>query len=258
MEGRYYAEHSAPTYEFITREDMVEYVKARLGTPVVELEMELEERNGLGHIHMAIQDTLSWFFRENAGEAYYRDFLTIYGQPGIIEYDVPKDVVEVIDAVPSFGNGITPWTAFDIGPGETLVATTGWTQFDLVTFVGGMRYLADIKHLLGVQYQVTFHPQQHRLRLLPAPRTPRAIVCPVYTKSDLAEIFANPLFRDMAVARTQIQWGEILSKFDYQMPGGGKVDGKGILERGKNDWKELFERLKKESAPPFIMTSMST
>ena len=175
---------------------------------------------------------------------------------GIIEYDVPEEVTDVIDVAPSFGNGFTPWTAFDVGAGESLVATTGWSQFDLVTYTGAMRYLADVQKLVGVQYQVRFHAQAHKLRIIPTPRSDRVALCRIYRKAAMAEIFANPLFRDFVVARVEILWGKILSRDDYQFPGGGKVNGQKLLDDATKRYDELMKQIRAESATPFILTDL--
>lgn len=241
---------------YLTRDDMVEYVKARLGHPVLELELELAEKEGLGHIHLAINDSLDWMMRENANESVYHDWMILFLRQGIIEYDVPEEVVDAIDAAPSFGNGFTPWTAFDVGANESLVATTGWSQFDLVTYTAALRYLADVQKLVGIQYQIHLSPQQHSLRVYPTPRADRAIIVKIYRKATIAEIFQNILYRDLVIARTKIIWGEILSRDDYQFPGNGKVDGASLLNNARTDLKEIEERIMNESAKPFILTDL--
>jgi hypothetical protein len=241
---------------YVTRDDVVEYVKARLGHPVLELELELAEKDGLGHVHLAINDSLDWMYRHNQDEANFHDWMIILLRQGIIEYDVPEEVTDVIDAAPSFGNGFTPWTAFDVGAMESLVATTGWSQFDLVTYTAAMRYIADVKKLVGIQYQVRFHPQQHRLRIFPTPRNDRVAICKVYRKAAISEIFANILFRDLVTARTKIIWGEILDRDDYTLPGGGKVNGSRLLTDARSDLKDVEQRILDESARPFILTDL--
>jgi hypothetical protein len=241
---------------FITRDDLVEYVKARLGHPVLELELELAEKDGLGHIHLAINDTLDWFFRYDQDEANYHDWMVLRLKKGIIEYDVPEDVTDVIDVAPSFGNGFTPWTAFDVGAGESLVATTGWSQFDLVTYTGAMRYIADVQKLVGIQYQVRFHPFLHKLRIFPTPKQDRVAVCKIYRKTVIGEVFANITFRDLVTARTKIMWGEILGRDDYQMPGGAKVNASTLLSNARADLEKTEKKVIEESARPFIMTDL--
>lgn len=241
---------------YVTRDDLAEYVKARLGSPVLELELELEEKDGLGHIYLAINDTLDWFYRYNQDEANYHDWMVLYLKAGIIEYDTPEEVSDVVDVAPSFGNGFTPWTAFDVGAGESLVATTGWSQFDLVTYTAAQRYIADVKKLVGIQYQVRFHPFQHKLRIFPTPRADRVAICRIYTKAKIGEVFANISFRDLVVARTKIMWGEILDRDDYTLPGGGKVNGARLLENARADLLRYEEKIVDESARPFILTDL--
>jgi len=241
---------------YLTRDDMVEYVRARLGHPVLELELELAEKGGLGHIHLAINDTLDWMVRENANESSYHDWMILFLRSGIIEYDVPEEVVDAIDAAPSFGGNFTPWTAFDVGAHESLVATTGWSQFDLVTYTAALRYLSDVQKLVGIQYQIHLSPQQHSLRVYPTPKTDRALIVKIYRKATISEIFQNILYRDLVIARTKIIWGEILSRDDYTLPGGGKVNGSTLLEHARADLEKIEERIRLESAKPFILTDL--
>jgi len=243
--------------DFITRDDMVSYVISRLGHPVLEVELELAEKDGLGHVHLAINDSLTYMFRHNQDESDYHDWMIVFMREGIIEYDVPEEVTDVIDAAPSFGNGFTPWTAFDVGSHESLVATTGWSQFDLVTYTGAMRFISDVQKLVGIQYQIQLHAQAHKLRVFPTPRADRAIIVKVHRKAKIAEIFANILFRDLVVARTKIIWGEILSRDDYTFPGGGKVDGNRLLTDAREDLKLIEEKIYDQSAKPFILTDLS-
>ena len=173
----------------ITRDDMQEYIISRLGYPVLDLELELQNRNGLGHVQLAIQDSLDYFWREFASDAVYYDYMVLYLRTGIIEYDTPPDIAEVIDVQPSWGNGFSPWTSFDVGAGESLVATTGWSQFDLVTYTAAMRYLSDVQKLVGLQYKVWYNPVTHKLRVNPTPRENRGAMAAVYRKSTISEIF---------------------------------------------------------------------
>lgn len=243
--------------QFITRDDMVSYVLARLGQPVLEVELELAEKDGLGHIHLAINDSLDYMFRHNQDESAYHDWMILFLRQGIIEYDVPEEVLDVIDAAPSFGNGFTPWTSFDVGSHESLVATTGWSQFDLVTYTGAMRYIADVQKLVGIQYEINLQPKAHKMRVFPTPRADRAAIVKVFRKAKISEIFANILFRDLVVARTKIMWGEILSRDDYTFPGGGKVDGQTLLNNARADLERTETKIYDESAKPHIVTDMS-
>jgi hypothetical protein len=243
--------------DFITRDDMVEYVKSRLGYPCLDLELELAEKGGLGHIHMAINDSLDWMFRYNQDEADYHDWMVVFLRQGIIEYDVPEEVTDVIDASPSLGNGMTPWTSFDVASGEALISTTGWSQFDLVTYTGAMRYLADVQKLVGSVYELRLNAQQHKLRVFPTPKSDRAIVVKVYRKAKIAEIFQNIRFRDLCVARTEITWGKILSRDEVQMPGGGKVDGHRLLTDAQTTLEKIEQKIIDESARPYITTDLS-
>jgi hypothetical protein len=241
---------------FITRDDMVEYVKARLGFPCLDIELDLEEKNGLGHVHLAINDSLDYMFRHSQDEADYHDWMVLYARAGIIEYTLPEGVTDVIDAAPTFGNGMTPWTSFDVGAYESLVSTTGWSQFDLVTYVAAQRYLSDVKKLVGTVYQVRYHPTSRKLRIIPTPKQDRAIMVKIYRKESISEIFNMINFRDLVIARTKVILGEIVTKYDYQLPGGGKINGDRILTDARADLEKMEKKIAEEAARPFIMTDL--
>ncbi len=236
---------------FMTRDDMAEKIKARLGYPATEIEMEVENRNGLGHIAMAIDDTLAYFYRYNQDEASYNDYMVIHLQRGIVEYRVPDNVFAVVDLVPSYGNTFSPMMAWDVGPGESLMGVGGaglggLGQFDLITYSGALRYLQDVKKLVGTVYNIKLHPVEHKMRIYPTPRSNRNAIARVYLKEKQSEIFANPLFQDMAVARAGMQLGLILMKDTITLPGGGTVNGSTIYTTWKEVYDKKMEDLRKE------------
>lgn len=248
--------------KFITRDDMVEYIKARMGGSCMELEMDVEERNGLGHLHLAIQDTLDWFYRINQDEASYMDAMVLRLKAGIIEYRVPDEIMQVVDVTPSYGNTFSPMMAWDVGPGESLMGVGGaglggLGQFDLITYAGAMRYLQDVKKLVGTQYNIHLYPVDHMLRLYPTPKSDRVAIAMVYRKAKQYEVYANPLFRDMVVARAEMQLGTILKKDEITLPGNSRVNGQGIYNDAKERWDKLMDELKAQSATPIIMTELS-
>lgn len=246
----------------MTRDDVTEYIKARLGYPATEIEMEVENRNGLGHIAMAIQDSLDYFYRYMQSEATYSDYMIIHLKQGIIEYRVPDNVYQLVDLNPSYGNTFSPMMAWDVGPGESLMGVGGaglggLGQFDLITYAGALRYLQDVKKLVGTQYSVKLHPVEHRMRVYPTPKTDRNAIARVYLKSKQAEVFANPLFRDFVVSRAGMQLGIILMKDTVTLPGGGTVNGQTIYSTWKDINDKKLEEIKNESARPFMMTDLS-
>lgn len=241
----------------VTRDDLVEMVKSRLGHPVLEIELELAEKNGLGHIHMAINDCLDFFYRHNADEAIFHDWMVLHLKTGIIEYNVPEEVTDVIDVNPSYGNSFSPFLTFSVGAMETLLSTNIMSSFDIVTYTGAQRYMSDLQKSVGVQYQVRLHPVEHKMRVLPTPKADTTVMCKIYRKAGLSEVFANVYFRDLVVARCKELWGEILSRDDMTFPGGGKVNGNLLLANAREDKKRLEEAIINQSAPAFILTDLS-
>ena len=242
---------------FITTDDMARYIISRMGGQVNEIEMVVEEHHGLGHVYMAINDTADYFYRYCFDESAYVDYMLIRLQPGVIEYHVPEEVMNVVELTPSYGNTFSPMMAWDVGPGESLIGVGGAGQFDLVTMTGAMRYLQDVKKLVGTQYNIKLHPIDHLLRVFPTPKTPRNAIAMVYTKAKKSELYNNVIFRDMAVARAQQQLGDILKRDDYAIPGGGKINGTLIYTDATTKWDKLFELMKQEAPGTFMMTDLS-
>jgi len=241
-----------------TRDDLVEYVKSRLGHPVLEIELELAEKNGLGHIHVAINDCLDFFYRHNADEAIFHDWMVLHLKTGIIEYNVPESVVECIDVAPSYGNSFSPFLTFSVGAMESLISTNIMNNsFDIVTYTGAQRYMSDLQKSIGIQYQVRLHPVEHKMRVLPTPKADTTVMCKIYRKAAMTEVFSNIYFRDLVVARTEELWGKILSRDDMTFPGGGKVNGNLLLSNAREDKKRLEEAIINQSAPAFILTDLS-
>lgn len=78
--------------------------------------MEVENRNRLSHIAVAIDDTLAYFYRYNQDEASYNDSHGDSSSARIVEYRVPDSVFAVVDLVPSYGEYIFSMMAWDVGP----------------------------------------------------------------------------------------------------------------------------------------------
>ena len=111
--------------KYITRDDMVRRIISRMGGQCQEIEMVVEEDRGLGHVHMAIEDTEDFFYRYCVDEAQYIDLMVLHLIPGVMEYRVPDNVVNVIEVNPSYGNTFSPMMAWDVGPGESLMGVGG-------------------------------------------------------------------------------------------------------------------------------------
>lgn len=247
---------------FMTKDDLVRYIIARMGGDCAEIEMVVEENHGLGHIHLAIQDTEDWFYRYCFDEAAFMDAMVLRLKAGVIEYRVPDEVMNVIEVSPSYGNTFSPMMAWDVGPGESLMGVGGaglggMGQFDLITYSGALRYLQDVKKLVGTQYNIKLHPVDHMLRIYPTPKSDRVAIATVYMKAKKSELYNNVVFREMATAKAKMQLGEILGKDDCPIPGNAKVNAEGIYNKALAQYEKMEKILKEESPGPMMMTDLS-
>ena len=239
-----------------TRDKLIEYIKSRLGHPCIDLELEIEKKDGLGHLEIAIDDSLDWIFRHAQDEADYQDYVIVYTKTGQIEYKMPEGITDVIEGGRAWGNSITPWSTLNIGPGETLLSLSGSMNFDLPTFVAAKTLLSDAQKLIGLNYRFKFHKESGILRIIPTPREDVPIIVRVYREECFSEVFAMINFRNLVVATAREQIGIHLTKDDFNMPGGGRVNGDKILAKAEKDKKEAQDAIINESARPYLMTDL--
>jgi hypothetical protein len=241
-------------FQITTAAELKEWIKANLGHPCIQLEIEQEDRGGLGHINLGIEYGIDFFIRHNQHEGAYKDLMILTLQPGIHTYDIPDDICEAVQAQPVFGNGFTPFTSFDVGARESLVATTGWAQFDLVTYVAAQQYLGDVRKYIGKKYDLQVFPEQHKMRVYPTPRDgeERVVIVEVYRRQVMLELYNHFLARQLMVAKTREFWGSILGKDSFTLPGGGTVNGDQILAKAEKDIEKWENQITIQSAKPII------
>lgn len=233
-----------------THAQMKSWILSRLGIRLIDVELDLESNDGFGHVDLAISDSIDWFVRHSNNEGSYKDWMVMRLEPGIHTYDVPDDVNEICRANSTYGGGFTPFTGFDVGARESLVSTTGWANFDLLTYVIGQMYLSDVSKYIGRKYDVKMFPAQHKVKIQPTPQytgdSERYVMFEVYRTNALEELYNVPELREYMLGKAMVDWGHILGKNKVTLPGGVSVDGAGILSRGQTLMKDYGDALKSQ------------
>lgn len=238
------------------RDKLFEYVKARLGHPCIDIELELERNKEFSHFDTAYVDAWDFITRYSSNEANFEDYVIVYTQTNRVEYILPPGVSEVIEGGRAWGNAITPWSTLQIGPGESLISLNGGLNFDLGTYVAAKTLLADAQKLIGLNYRFKYHKESRILRIIPTPREDSPIIIRVYRDESIEEVYSMINFRNLLVALMREQLGLILFKDDFTMPGGGRINGDKILAKAESDKKAAMDAIIAEAPRPYFMTDL--
>jgi hypothetical protein len=127
----------------------------------------------------------------------------------------------------------------DYSPGLTL------TSYDVA-----MLYLKEIKNQFGRGYTVTYNKNKELLIINPTPQENMIGVIYLYKKEDAINLYNNLLVKDLGYAKTLIQWGQNIGKYNVTMPDGITLNGTEIRTRGEEMEKDVKQRIIDESPPP--------
>lgn len=239
-----------------------EYIKRKLGAPVIQIEVADEQ------IDQIIEDSIQDFHRYTYGESTYRDALAITLSAGVSAYYLGPSVESVLDiSLMNTPNNIntlfTPqhqllyqdWSAgrFPGGSGGAggsagLGGAMVMSNYDI-----SMIYLKEIEDHFIRKYTVQFDTNDMTLRVWPTPNANTFGLLQVYTRQTSENLYNNPLLKKLVVARTRLQWGFHLIKYQINLPGGAGINASTYLEKGERDETAALESMRTESTPPVFM-----
>ena len=126
----------------------------------------------------------------------------------------------------------------DYSPGLTL------TSYDVA-----MLYLKEIKNQFGRGYTVQYNKQREILTINPTPNDSMLGVLYLYRKEEAIYLYNHPLVKDLGYAKTLIQWGQNLGKYQATMPDGITINGPDIMTRGTDMEEKIKQQIRDESQP---------
>jgi len=102
-------------------------------------------------------------------------------------------------------------------------------------------------------YKFAFNQNNKRLEILT--KLDNNLVVECYANIEAEALFADPQFYMYCVALCRIQLGDLLTIYDMPLPGGVKINGGGIKDRGIQERDKILEDIKAESKSSwFFMT----
>lgn len=244
-----------------TEEQFIDYIKLTLGLPIINVEVtDLQ----IGQI---IWDSLEDFRRYNYDEGSYMDYAIITLTAGQTEYQVSafsamdgkriENVQDIYDFGISFGmDGInTMFSPAHILLYEQFVVKGqypgggGPVGLTLSNYYVAMQYLDQIKEFFGKYYRLDYIPGKNTFRCIPTPSDSIIGVMVFYRKQYAEYVYNNPLVKKLAVARTKILWGRILNKYGATLPDGITINGRDLIDEGKEEEEKCLENFRAESSP---------
>lgn len=231
------------------------YIKVKLGVPVVQVEVADIQ------IDYIIDDVVQEFQRYHYGEGNYLDYAVFNASAGTSAYSMSGlDILDVIDI--KFLDGVTGINTL-FSPEHILLQETGGGYFSsdfcntggsfgLVDYTVAMQYLKTVKDTIGKYYATNWLPGRETLLIIPTPSTEMTGLLTLYRKENMLNLINNSLVKKLAVARTRVQWGRNIGKYNTDLPGGGTTNASDIIQQGLEEEKEVMEDIRGESNPPIF------
>lgn len=242
--------------QILTLEQYKDYLLQQCGYPVINVEVDRDTQ-----LENIASDTIQYFQNYNYGDGSYLEYLIFSAVSGQKNYSVSgQNINGVFDIELSIGiDGINTlfapthellYSDFvrkgsilgtdspDYSPGLTL------TSYDVA-----MLFLKEIKNHFGRGFTVSYNRQREMITLNPTPQDSMLGVLYMYRKEEAIYLYNHPLVKRLGYAKTLVQWGQNLDKYNATMPDGISMKGADILARGQTMEEETKAQITAESAP---------
>jgi hypothetical protein len=239
--------------------DFISYLKLRMGAPVTNIEIDDTQ------FVQIIEDSIQTFHRYTYGESTYRDALTINLSANVSAYQLTSAIDSVVDIKLSTNNGSINelftaqhnflYPQFQNG---TIVAGTGQGLAGPRT-LGGMNtlseynismiYLKEISDFFEKKYTCQFSPNTYQLRVWPTPEVDCVAMLIVWKKEQAQSLYNNYHVKNLALAKSLIQLGTHLGRYNINLPGGGTINYQIYLDRGIAMEEKTINDMQMESFP---------
>ena len=264
----------------ITKQQLAQKIKRRLGHPLIKVELDNSQLND------AIDYARDKFIKWAVGQATQEVFFTMALSASQTIYDLPIGVTEVVgyDDTGNSGGGInTLFTIdnflFNQGMYQSLFSTAGG-GYTVVSYHIARDFLETIRKYTPSTYTYRYHRYQNQIEVQPPPPvgnslsivqdgitytvdSPGFILIRAFMMegstnvsdwtngSSNNDFYVNDWLYDYATAEAKEIMGRIRSKFaNFQSIGnqGISMDGNELITEGKEEKRELEERVKLEEA----------
>lgn len=242
---------------------MKSYIQTELGSPVIQVEIADVQYNQL------IDKSIRIFQKYHTGEGNYFDCIAFPIVKGVSAYSTSgMNLASVIDFDLSVDNtGINSvfssehqllyndWVVFGGYPGGPGGGSGGrFSGMVLAGYEIAMQYLNDIRDTFSTIYRTQYSDAREEFLIFPTPQTDGTGLLKVFRKETAEKLYNDDLVQRLCVAHAMIQWGHNLNKYNMTLPSGGTINGREILDEGKELLEKVMEDIREESEPlPFYI-----
>lgn len=236
-----------------TLAQLKEYVKRRLGDPVINIELADSQMEDC--ISEAF-DIFKEFHADGTDEAIYLLSVT----DGTSIYTLPDQIEQVIHVFSD---------SDFLSDGEAFQVPLYWNGTGYPSQYGSIDYIVevDIAAMQFVRHQLAlvdkffekkprfdFNATTKRFALYEAPTSDTLLALKVFqSDTDVTKLYDNKWFKKYAIALCGIQWGINTTKYtNVSLPGGASMNGEGIETRYNEMKTTLEEELERYIEPPDI------
>ena len=84
-------------------------------------------------------------------------------------------------------------------------------------------------------------------------RTPRTdVVLQIAKRIPAEDLYEDELFQRYVRAKAKLRLGDLLTTFDYNLPGGIKPNYTNLVTKAENEFNQVVEMMKNENTPDFL------
>jgi len=260
-----------------TRGELIDYVKRKLGAPVLEINVSDEQFEDLvddaiqyfheRHYDGVIQTYLKYQITQddidrgrapkggNSGLVTDTATSTIVGTAVTFSYQdnsnylqVPSSIIGV-NKIFQFDDANTTNNMFSFKYQMFLNDVYYWGSTDLLTYSMTRDYLETMNFLLNTHKQIRFNKRQDRLYLdvdFTELRVGEYLVIDcwrILDPSDAPQVWNDSFLKKYLAALAKKQWGQNLIKFNgVRLPGGVELNGRQIYDDGQKEIDDLMQK----------------
>ena len=71
-------------------------------------------------------------------------------------------------------------------------------------------------------------------------------------KIDAEDLYSDELFQRYIRAKAKLRLGDLLTTFDYNLPGGIKPNYTNLVTKAENEFNQVVDMMKNENTPDFL------
>lgn len=236
-----------------SKDQLVEYMLRKLGSPAVNIEMTAEQLDD------AIEDTLEEFL-PRAYSGTLERYIGLTLTRNVQDYRLPDSVFAVLGL---FNNNIGDYTVSttDMFSANQYIAADifggNLKNVDLLSYTMTQQFIETMGVIFSKRITFDFNSNTRILHLHEPPKSDTKTVMHLYmilerevdpfTAEELTNIYDNKWVKRMAVEKARYQWGINLMKYNGSvLPNGMSLNSEGIRNLAETNMEKLMDELHNE------------